>query len=243
MDSDEEYVVENIPVYEFKNDIEGRFLKRFSDSILANADYPVVVYLNIVNAENRQERRVYDYDPNLLYVINWSISPETLKALKGVVRLSDDKIGLLINLSEEWLSKLHVRETNYVMKICTGASYRPTQVPGNPIRLYGIYGIEIAAVLDIGSDSKVNPLVLFCCGLPIQKDTQIADLKHAFNWIEAYYKDNWLPSDCGYYHQLETDEKSLSKGMWRIKQKLFDLLENCHIEIGDNIKQDYNISN
>lgn len=200
-------IICHLPIYRFCDNEVGLFINSFMSTI---ADFPfhdpIILISSTDNASALAYQALVYYNIKLpedcvsLQLTSWD--PGILKEAKGAIPLPNNKYGILLSDSSEWLKELNIKGTDHILSIYYGNSYLPKDDDVIFIE-HMVTSYDIWAVLEILDDNKVNPLMIYNLDLPIQK---FPDLNSKFDWIEQFYREHGLPAGCGYY-----DQKDFSK--------------------------------
>ena len=208
--SNNDDIVRHLPVYRFCDNEVGLFINSFLSSLADFPFYdPVILISNTNNAPDyfALELTKLPKDCVLLQMKTWD--QRILKQARGAIFLPNNKTGIILSDSKEWLEQLNIEETNNILSIYYGKSYRSKNNNG----IYLEYMIDsrfIWAVLKILDDNKVNPLMIYNSCFPIQN---YEDLNSKFDWIEQFYREHGLTPGCEYYDQENIFEKRRDKGI------------------------------
>ena len=197
--SENDDIIRHLPIYRFCDNEVGLFMNSFLSSI---ADFPIrhdpIILITNTNNASDYYKRYYNIklpeDCVLLHLTDWD--PSILKGARGAIPLPNNRFGIILSESTEWLEQLNIKETNNILSIYYGKSYLDKD--DNVIIMRMTTSYDIWAVLKILDDNKVDPLMIYNIKDPIQN---FADLNSKFDWIEEFYKKHGLPAGCGYYEQ------------------------------------------
>ena len=193
-------IIKQLPIYQFCDNEVGLFINSFMSTIADfRFDDPIILISSTDNVPDNSAAAYYNIElPEecvLLQLRSWD--PGILKEAKGAIPLPNNKYGILLSDSSEWLEELNVKGTDQILSIYYGKSYLAKDDDVVFIE-HMATSYYIWAVLEILDDNKVNPLIIYNVDLPIQN---CPDLNSKFDWIEQFYREHGLPAGCGYYEQ------------------------------------------
>lgn len=200
-----------LPIYEFKNDVEGRFLYDYLVSmtelpyrdpviVIKNTnDLDVVKFVDFIAREAEYKGMNLPENEIFLRLSSWQWQ-DNFKRCKGVVILPKNHYGLIYSDSKEWLDKLHLMKSNE----CVTAYYGQSCKEKGVAYIDCTTSYDIWAVLTVLNNGKVDPLMMYNLAMSLQSD---ASLITKFAWIEDFYKKHNLPEGCGYYNQPILDPR------------------------------------
>ena len=194
-----------IPVYEFVDNPEGIFIKRFADSLSRNdcatfllATMPSGVPLPEKNAGQSDFMMLTSLSSVFVFedtTYQWSVP---FNKIQGVFLLPDNDFGVLTDAPADWLSKMGLVRTDDTATINYGKSYRDPE-----ILVYrevdGTVDGDLTAVLYADGSGKVDPVFIYHVDIPIQQLP--SPRNHIMDWIEEFYEENDLPGGALFYSQ------------------------------------------
>lgn len=205
-------IIKQLPIYQFCDNEVGFFINSFMSTI-ANFRFhdPIILISSTDNVPDNSGAAYYNIelpeDCILLQLRSWD--PGILKEAKGAIPLPNNKYGILLSDSSEWLEELNIKGTDQILSIYYGNSYLAKD--DNVVFIeHMTTSYDIWAVLEILDDNKVNPLMIYNIDLPIQK---CPDLNSKFDWIEQFYREHGLPAGCGYYDQKNLYDSKNKNGI------------------------------
>ncbi len=176
-----------VPLYRFKDDVTGRFLARFCDSLGYDGPYkvdkPTTAYVSvdyncmrIDEVEHLGFTRKNNYN-DYIYVTSDFIDSALISITEAVIETQTQKLILLQSRNDSLLDMLHVRRDG---------SYTLHELQ-NALRM--LCPDPSSAVLHIMSDGKVDPVHVY--------DNREKSFDERFGWIYKFYKDNSFSTTAG----------------------------------------------
>lgn len=212
-----------VPLYRFKDNVEGRFIERVADSIACHDDLPFLLA--------REPREIRDSnlpaDVNEYMVLCSKSSSMVFddhrdlwgcpyEEITGAFLLTGKNVGLIFDASEHWLSNMNLEKTDDTVTLNFGLSYRKEGYIY--IDVDGIVDAEFTAVLHVEEGGKVNPLYIYQLGVPIQES--YVSVRNIMDWIPEYYESHGLPLGCGFYDQKRLNERQYHQLFYNIIPKM-----------------------
>lgn len=199
-----------VPLYRFKDNVEGRFIERVADSIACNDKLPFLFArkpreirdsnlpadLNeYMVLHSRRASGVFDNNRN-----PWDCPYEEIT---GAFLLTGKTVGLIFDASEQWLANMNLVKTDDTVTLNFGLSYRKEGYIYMDVDM--ILDTEFTAILHVEEGGKVNPLYIYQLGAPIQESYE--SVRNIMDWIPEYYESHGLPAGCGFYDQKRLNER------------------------------------
>lgn len=179
-----------MPIYEFEENTQGDFLREFVDSLATMDSLSSIIKIQSIS----QFKNLNTVPLDNWIILNTSFwNEDAIEECKGVIINSNHRLSLIFDDDPSWIDKLNLKKTPNSLTIKIGKSY----LKEKPI-LWFLDDIEIWAVLEIQSNNKIDPIMIYNRIEPIQ---DIEKYIKKFDWIELFYKTHNLPEGCGFYRQ------------------------------------------
>ena len=170
-----------LPLYRFKPDVTGRFMKRFCDELFISKS-------NIFMTVDEIEKIYFPHsgnDEDYVYISGAHVSPKHIEDSQAAIMLSDSDLILLKNLTSGIVNMLHIEKDGDI-NVRYSEDY--------PIGMNDEY-MPSTAIVHMQPDGKVNPIFIY--------DPR-KDEVDRYGWITKYYTDNNLDSIASYEYYPES---------------------------------------
>lgn len=186
----ENFSPKHMPLYKFKEDVKGEFLRQFCDSIVSYFPY-------LINSIDICPWAT----PDSTIIVATIATPASITRSKGVIVLNESKIVLLRSENAKWLNTFSIEKTDTFANVDCSKNYLPEEDRNSLFLPDG--GIDV--LLASTSNNVIDITNFYINGVKIL-DVMDPQRERLIEWLEQFSKMNKITIGCSYTNQKTWNE-------------------------------------